>query len=407
MEKNKKLFAGKEISDFEKEMKKLFASKISSDNTSREPFVFVFDESRELLKLEIESRSAGELIFNGLRHIIRTLKRRKVFVIFIDTPSKLSKLVPQTKKDPGAKVAQGSSRLCDPIYLIPTWNVHLDVSPTNIREASSKDYLYKIGRPLWNSLYEKYMIEDEMLNDNIQETYIIQLAVEKLCGGNNITNNIYDSDTILTAIASRTSININSYSPRIENLVANYMAMCIYINDERNDIRALYLSEPTLIEAAAILFNRITYPTLINNFERIHFAKCCYERSSRRIYNGIHFTGSLGSYMPRYKKNSKNEWRFHQMVKVKDYLEALFGDTVLTIMKNQISKKKLKTLLNGYLFFTHFVGVKYFIKKKDLKKYLNVGAAIFNDHYQVGCDIILPIALNEEIYDEKKTSVLY
>ena len=338
MENNEKLFAGKEISDFEKEMNKLIARQIKSNNNCEEPFVFVFDESRELLKLEIESRSAGELIFNGLRHIIRILKGCKVFVIFIDTPSKLTNFLPQTKRDPSRRVASGSSKLFNPIFLIPTWNVHLDVSPTNIREASSKNYLYKIGRPLWNSLYEKYMIEDEMLNDNIQETYIIELAIEKL-RGRCIKYNEFDSDTILAVIASRKSININSNSPQIMNLVANNMAICIYINDdENNDIRALYLSEPTLIEAAAILFNRITYPTLINNLKEFISQNVIMKSHRGEFIMEFILLAAWDRICLNPDRIPKNEWRFHQMINVSEYLEALFGDIVFTTLESQIRK---------------------------------------------------------------------
>ena len=83
-------------------------------------------------------------------------------------------------------------------------------------------------------------------------------------------------------------------------------------------------------------------------------------------------------------------------VSVQTFLTNLGGAKLIKKMKkSKISETNLERLLNGYVFFTHFLPVTYSVKEQDLRNCFARSAAMIIKRGEVAIDLIIPILLKD------------
>ncbi|RNA07155.1 hypothetical protein BpHYR1_048413 [Brachionus plicatilis] len=120
------------------------------DYVNNKPLVFVFDEVSSLLKPESDPKSNEFFIkpnYFILRSLISEMNRvKKIFVLFLDTFSSLSSFMPNKWLDPSKRASQ--SILIEPIYLLPNWDVFVDIEAIKTpKDSMIFENICSFGRP--------------------------------------------------------------------------------------------------------------------------------------------------------------------------------------------------------------------------------------------------------------------
>lgn len=184
-----------------------------------------------------------------------------------------------SSKDPSLRIVYKTLHLLPPLYNLPNWDLFRSSAeqgnPPNdcnrllklseikrLDQLSSLKHLTSFGRPLWYALYSaivKNGFQEERDRGNWKETLLIDLASKKLTCNHEV-NQLLENQTDITfkcfALAlfgCRAVINLNPASMITSRLVADFMAICLYINYDRSKMFVTYKSEPILAEASANL----------------------------------------------------------------------------------------------------------------------------------------------------------
>lgn len=175
--------------------------------------------------------------------------------------AKLSLFMPTSEKDSTGRIVTGVFKLLRPIYALPNWDLFRHgikrIKETSVEQVATLENISSYGRPLW------YVYYSELKKDKLYSAdYLVQFAINKLCCYQNIAEILKkpSDDSFkcfaLALIGVRAVINLNPVSVYTTNLVADFMAICLLVDESRKLMFATYASEPILAEASAQLCNK-------------------------------------------------------------------------------------------------------------------------------------------------------
>ena len=382
------------------------------------PLVFIFDEASSLLGKE--SRSSNYFL---LRKIL-TESPENVFTLFLDTFSVLSRFMPVSYQDPSLRRSYKNRKVFDPIYLLPTWDAYADYdSITNIKESIKIENVCKFGRVLWASLYQSYLKDKDKLENKIKKRFLVELACDKIIGGKAFAERKYDELDYLAILSTRIgAINTKLVSIN-QKLVAEKMAVCTYVDIDENRFEIDYPSEPILADAGANHLSFDAFASCIKHLQNCvstsivsqgevgeaiaklilirAMDKACYKSNTsicdslfilKYIQVGEFLTSLYGKCKENKNcgKNNKNEWFCDQDKCIINMIIRQYGND-----SNYAQK-----LLNAYMNFNHFSRANCYLDKIDFKKVIKRCAAIHCKHGETAIDLVIPISLNLENFDE-------
>jgi hypothetical protein len=216
--------------------------------------ILVIDEARQLLDGSFpEIVGRGDTMFRLLRKALHRYctkdKNSNLFMVLLDTSSKITNFLPSLEMDPSARSAfEEPALLIPPFIFHGSFDVFFKKQPKGTRDIShlapSPDnpvqnlHYLKAGRPL--------VAGDEL------ETKALSRKLKG--GGQTDTKEGKDSMSFVAALSvvlCRLAASISSYHSFSSKLVANYMAYLLASDLKRECFLVSYLAEPKLALAAA------------------------------------------------------------------------------------------------------------------------------------------------------------
>ena len=364
--------------------------------------VIVFDEISELLKSNTSDSYKSFYIL--LKKALTKFKKSAIFAIFIDTIYLNAKIGWPLKKS-------NKNKLFKPIYLLPTWDMFSNLIQINdINDTVKIENVAFYGRPLWGSyaFYKQQQTQNAnyFYDNNLKN--LLRLAQNKLTGGySEFDLENLDYKAKLALIGCRIGC-IKPKSVSLSNeLVAGYMAMCIYINEDDNLYECMYPSEPFLALASQLCMNHVLKNGTRLLVEIITNVKNLIESSVIDIGKKGEMIGKiilvhamdtcLSKTLIRHDDNPTNYLNY---VKVNDFINELYGQDGIDLINNQLKELESNKILNGFINFNHFVNLNNKnAEEVNLKDALKRCAAIHCTYKQRGIDLLIPVCLSEKSFD--------
>ncbi|CAF0871775.1 unnamed protein product, partial [Brachionus calyciflorus] len=227
--------------------------------TGNKPLIFVFDEASPLLQVK-RIVNSSETYFDRLRKILSKLSNN-IFVLFINMFTISNSLDAKRNPDPSAKITLSSMIEFEPIYLIPNCDIYVDeLQILKIEDSVEFENVCMYGRPLWGSLVQTKLDKCRKYNFlNLKELY--SLVLNRLTGGK-MTESLNSND-ILAVLGCRLGVIQPKSISRRQELVANNMAVCVYVKNSEYLFDIFYPSEPILAESAAYLMGVIGHVKIV------------------------------------------------------------------------------------------------------------------------------------------------
>ena len=374
------------------------------------PLIFVFDEASNLLK----ARKNGRSNYFILRSILSELKKN-IFVLFLDTFSHLSEFMPITANDPSNRVFSVHLELFEPIYLLPNWDLFVALdSIRSIYDSVQYENICKFGRALWGSwVYTRTNSNGKYQSLDCRQLY--HLAASKLICSKSFDDE-FDENDCLAILSCRIGMIKPKCLSTCQEMVAKNMAVCTYVDNQRNVFEIDYPSEPILSEAAAYLINSKKKPEyfvqkLISMIESSLISKGDKGEIIAKLILVFTKDKSPDASIPNYPL------QFTKLVYVGEFIKSLFGKCgnncasiennwtcqsesklcCLTMIKRQIDNAH--NLLSGFINFTHFVKPKQSMSKTSLVMALKRCAAFHCKIGQKAIDLVIPVSCNMNNFD--------
>ena len=417
----------------------LIARQLSStiiEYTGKRPLIFVFDDALCLVDeftTERPNSDPSENYFTLLQEVSRELNKNE-FMLVVGPFSKLIKNpnANYNKPDPGARVAKITMKLFPPIYLLPTWNLYykgqmdIDGDDESLRNKISKPRqaiefgtVCNFGRPLWGAW--------NAANNGANLFDLITLATQKLIGGKPETKKELNEEDLLALFSARLSKSIKpTYFEMATELVASNMATLVHISENSEVLQIDYPSEPMLAEAAARLLHHYKdhYHMMVTKLADLirtrtvsigDLGELAFEMISLKAQDKAARTS---------KENNNPPFEYIKFVRVRDFLEALFGKKFneiemhtpqRTTRSNSIKPKgnatwrqSMEQVLDGYMYFTHFFYANQDINFGCIKHAVKKGQAIRCKPNAWACDYVFPVVFNldQDLTDDNITCIL-
>ncbi|KAJ3341897.1 hypothetical protein HDU83_006382 [Entophlyctis luteolus] len=232
-------------------------SNFSSDPSSHPVFagnksleiLFVFDEAREMFPNENHSQG----VFVEMCQNASLFKEKcRAFVILMDTTFRVSELAPAPAKGNFFR-GQSYRQVFKPLFLIGSMDLGLQtLYGSKMEDALTRRAQYKRGRPLWQSLLDKF------------STWVVRdTAIRKIHGGfGNFAIPAFDLPFAATVLRSRVPFFVNQFELASE-LVASNMWWLVQISDDQQRLDVTIPSEPVIADAGACWMNDVNHRTNI------------------------------------------------------------------------------------------------------------------------------------------------
>jgi hypothetical protein len=266
----------------------------------------------------------------------------------------------------------------------PFWRVEC----MYLSDGDSNDLrqVFKIGRPLWNAYIESGM----------KLSMVLELAVAKLSRGSYTKSASYASTNYrfhasMAICGIRFGMFTFTSSSLASDLVANYMAICVSISTQRNDLMICYPPEPILAEAAARLCLSMNDSGEMNF---AHYVNVLDDLKTAMALGTVN-AGDRGELIGRIvlliakdisSKKHNPAGLFSDPVPLKVFLDCLLRST-----------KDLPTLghlENSLISFTHFGLCEYDpTAEKTLKDFYRNRTAIITKKNYAAVDLVIPLLL--------------
>lgn len=340
-----------------------------------------FDEARKLLDVEHETElSPFRLIRRSLKDI--QWAQYGFLCAMLDTMGKLANFSPPYKRSNSERIRDERVKLLPPYIDIMT----LDALNNKVADQPNRRLMF--GRPLWAS----------SICAGKTITEVIEFAKCKLLGGHQPTQRIEilfdkEEDRIAVSLAlvgCLVSLDISVQSQLTHLLVGSYMATCIAVSEDRENILVIYPSEPILSEAALRLIEVTENRTFV--LDRLEIS----------LKNGLVEAGFRGELVARiililgWQHMLSGDTLYTQEKSVRDFLNTLFGNyQTLKQRDNRLKSLKLKTtFLQSKLCLTHFVQLNDPPSCQVLKRLFERGAGAILGRNARGGDLLLPVKMN-------------
>lgn len=384
------------------------------DYVNNKPLVFVFDEASSLLKSDSDPKS-DELFIKPNYFILRSLisemnRDKKIFVLFLDTFSSLSSFMPNKWFGPSKRASQ--SILIEPIYLLPNWDVFVDIEAIKTpKDSMVFENICSFGRPLWGSLLKAKQLDKKYKQIGCKD--LVSLAKEKLVGGGIKKLNEFTINDSLAILSCRIGTIRPLLTSICQDLVAKNMAVCTYANYEENIFQIEYPSEPFLSNAAAIYFNETINTNniiqsglffLINNLNQAVLNSIVDQGDKGETISKILLLKAYDASVNQLELDDTLDLirKYCSYIKVECFIKNLYGQIGLETIKNQLGRNESNKLLNGYVRFNHFVRAECSKEKLNLKNLIKRCCAVQCAKTEPGVDFVIPIiySLDENTFEQ-------
>ena len=179
------------------------------------------------------------------------------FVVLLDTHSRVSNFAPTASQDSSQRREGRATKLFHPFYLLSTMDVivqlpryqqHLGATVTDGIDSKVKDLacLLTLGRPLWFASLNIDRVPRESTVWLALIRDLVEFAATKMC----YTSAKHPS--LLPLACCRVPLNISPTSRLAQTLVAEQMALCMHVSEDRSSMMVRYASEPVMAEASAM-----------------------------------------------------------------------------------------------------------------------------------------------------------
>ncbi|CAF1119065.1 unnamed protein product, partial [Brachionus calyciflorus] len=225
------------------------------------PLIFIFDEASSLLRVNPNYQNTTTY-FDIMRYILPQL-RGNIFVLFVNMFTISSNFDEKRDPDPSGRIAYLPLKEMEPIYLLPNWNVYEDeVVIEKIADSVKIENICMYGRPFWGSLVITKIRNREKYS-SVAYKALFDLAIHKLTCGK-MTESLNSND-ILAVLGCRLGVIQPKSISRRQELVANNMAVCVYVKNSEYLFDIVYPSEPILAESAAFVMGVIGYVKIVES----------------------------------------------------------------------------------------------------------------------------------------------
>ena len=224
------------------------------------PHFFVFlDEASALMDPVRPSLSARQLFQDRRQAWKSNVFPKNMFTVLLDTHSRVSNFTPTVeadssqRRDPTAET--GDRMLFHPFYLMSTtdiMSIQADKVLKSIQHPVARDLagLFSLGRPLW---FGSLNWDPNLFGPNpfVELLSLVDFAASKLRFCSSADKCAPAPITLLPLVGCRVALNISPCSHLAQELVAEHMAMCTHVSEDRKTLMVRYVSEPVLAEASA------------------------------------------------------------------------------------------------------------------------------------------------------------
>lgn len=378
------------------------------------PLLFVFDEASYLSEKN-PTRRSNYYIIRRLLNNFQT-DRKNIFALFLDTFSSLSKFMPRRSDDPSGRLVEDGLLLLEPIYLLPNWDVFVDYkSIKNMNDTIDLEKICMFGRVLWGS----WMQTKKEKNMHVSSEEIFKLAITKLIGGKSYISAKLNINDCLAILSTRLGAIKLKYESTGQDLVAKNMAVCTFVNLEESIFQIDYPSEPMLAIAGAYFMSQAKYKIRIlkSLIDCVESAMISQGEKGETIVKLI-----LIEAMDQIKSDSTKMSKQHlKTAKVAEFIQQVFGKCEFNCgnsdnkwvcqneykieqpccikMINMQLTNSFK-LLNGSINFNHFTRPNVWLDETSLLTAIKRCAAVHCRANQKALDIVIPVCLNEENFEE-------
>lgn len=247
-------------------LEKLAKSRVQTEGLAQVPnlpseldlFLFIYDEASYFLPKEADltqpNDSQDPAIESSSHKIFRSYRKhwksgflpKNAFAILLATQSRVSNFAPAKSQDSSQRKGGKATNLFHPFYLVSTMDV-VDRSKLKAavcsKEIKTLACLLTLGRPLWYASFEIDMLSRAGEEDWVFQMWkLVEFAEEKLLCG---------SPSQLPLACCRVPLNVSPLSRLAHALVAEHMAICMFVSEDRSSLMVRYASEPVLAEASA------------------------------------------------------------------------------------------------------------------------------------------------------------
>lgn len=348
--------------------------------------LFAADEAKELLD---EKDKDAFYYFRSMIREMMLVKNSRTSVYFfgivMDTYGQLANFLPTKETlDPSLRPFQSEARLYDPLCLlqfrrekVPEWWM---TKSKNEWMSNMYSLVVNQGRFLWYA-YRNHLSLAEM----------IDYGVRKLLGGQMLEDYMSNQNTDLISMAilgSRVAISYPATEKQSFEMVRSYMGISYFLDQNQGLLVYGYPSEPLLSLSASVLL-------------RDNTKSFSWERSLahvlpifRKVMVGAGFRGEFICRVllsVAWDKCQSPKESLHVPITVSTFLAQLGGEKLVDAVS-----QSSKLLLNGRLYFTHFVYLSYAVTTEDqLMKLLAHGQAVLCRTNQQAIDLLIPVILSD------------
>ena len=256
------------------------------------------------------------------------------------------------------------------------------------------ELLMNQGRFLWKAFKHDSLDKD------------IEFGCTKLLGGRHLDavkadQKISNEELLAMSMAilgSRVAVTFHCSEQHVTRMINSHMGVCYYLEPRKNVLVYGYPSEPLLSLSSALLLSSDLF-----SWTR------CLKRVMPFLQQGLVGAGVRGELICRillsmaWDSCQLSMSKGHRPCLVSDFFRQLGGPRLLEEFQETHSVESQNAILNGQLYFTHFVYVNYKVTTVQmLEKFLSCGQAVICRNNQQAVDLLIPFVLS----DKKRVSFI-
>ncbi|TDL28282.1 hypothetical protein BD410DRAFT_799567 [Rickenella mellea] len=353
-------------------------------------FILALDEALLLTPV----KTSGGLdwsMFGELRRVLRRLRDRSFYAVFLSTTGSIRQFRPNVRDDTSRRLYTGQLLLRNPYVQTGFDQLAIPVKEgIDLKKVAEPQHFAGQGRPLLSGRYKS--------NPNID--HVVGFASEKLMNGQSVKHATW-KDALLAPLAVRLPLQFNTstFTGRrfAEEHVEKHMRLCLGVLPDSDIMETINPSEPILAEAAARLMQSFNSATVLHSYlTDTHVSK------GDRGELGIMLLFLMAHDSAVKTQPSYGPKLFHRPVPLLQLLDHLFA-------KKITDARFRKEFKNSWVFFTHFVKVtdKSIITTEFIWRMMIRGAAIQCADYQKAYDMVIPSTVNGQTVSENNTAGIY
>ena len=311
------------------------------------------------------------------------------FGLLLDTHGKIYTFTPKDRpKDPSLRKFSTEKEFFAPLSILQFrrepvkewWTVRSRKTETDCLT----DMIMNQGRYLWKAYRGQSSMEED-----------IQFGSTKLLAGRN-QNKITEADDkraiSMAILGCRVAVTFHCSERLASEMVSSHMGVCYYIDPENGFLLYGYPSEPLLSLSASYLLNSDGPFNWVS----------CLQNILPSFKKGLVGAGVRGELVCRillsvaWDKCQPPANKLHAPITVSQFLKQLGGTQLLEAFQVKGCKAEQVRLLEGRIYFTHFVYVDFEVSDQAmLSRFLSCGQAVLCRNNQQAIDLLFPVILSD------------